>query len=416
MDLALAGNPAGAPAEDERFYERLPAFERFSDVASGDVYTRVPDSWFVLITDVKGSTKAIEAGRYKDVNALGVSTITAVLNEVRNVEIPYVFGGDGATMVVPASQVEAVKRAAQGAQALARDVFSMELRAGLVSVRELSQAGQEVRVARFRVSEPITMAMFEGGGLAYAEKLIKDPVNGQKYALTPADKVQPGMFQGFECRWKPIPARKDHILSLLVVALSEDKDVQRSVYREVVDGIHRVAHLGEDSLRPVHNSTLELSTNTAAFNTEARIRTGQAGGLAVFLRRLKIRVLCALATFLMKHGLTAKGDQGTFTGATYKKEVASNTDFRKFDDTLRMVIDVSRQEHQDILAYLASQHAAGRIAYGTHVSDAALMTCLIKDFGGNHLHFVDGSNGGYALAAKQLKEQLKARAALAKPV
>ncbi len=28
----------------------------------------MPDDWYVAITDVKGSTKAIEAGRYKDVN------------------------------------------------------------------------------------------------------------------------------------------------------------------------------------------------------------------------------------------------------------------------------------------------------------------------------------------------------------
>ena len=37
---------------------------------------------------------------------------------------------------------------------------------------------------------------------------------------------------------------------------------------------------------------------------------------------------------------------------------------------------------------------------------AALMTCFVRSYQGNHVHFVDGSNGGYALAAKQLKAQL----------
>jgi len=34
------------------------------------------------------------------------------------------------------------------------------------------------------------------------------------------------------------------------------------------------------------------------------------------------------------------------------------------------------------------------------------MTCFIRDFGGEHLHFLDGSNGGYAMAARQMKQQL----------
>lgn len=401
---------AMVPERDEAdFYASLKPFDRFADVANPAVYARVPESWMVLITDVKGSTKAIEAGRYKDVNALGVSTITAVLNEVRDTQIPYVFGGDGATMVVPPTHVEAVKRAAQGAQALARDAFNMELRAGMVPIRDLAAAGTQVRVARFKVSEHICLAMFEGGGLAHAEQLIKDPLLGGRYALTPAQNVQPGMFQGFECRWQPIPARKDRILSLLVVALSDAKDEQRRIYREVLEGIHGAARSGEEGLRPVHESTLALSHNPKAFQTEALMRVGRPRGLAVALRRLKIWLLCRVAGLLMATGLSAGSRQGRFNGSTYKAEVAANTDFRKFDDTLRMVIDVSDAEQSAIESYLTAQRAAGRIAYGTHSSAAALMTCLIRDFSGNHLHFVDGSDGGYALAAKQLKQQLKER-------
>jgi hypothetical protein len=40
-------------------------------------------------------------------------------------------------------------------------------------------------------------------------------------------------------------------------------------------------------------------------------------------------------------------------------------------------------------------------------SRAALVTCLVQSYNGNHMHFVDGSDGGYALAARGLKEQLK---------
>ena len=34
------------------------------------------------------------------------------------------------------------------------------------------------------------------------------------------------------------------------------------------------------------------------------------------------------------------------------------------------------------------------------------MTCLIDDRASSHLHFVDGADGGYALAAAEMKAQL----------
>jgi hypothetical protein len=49
------------------------------------------------------------------------------------------------------------------------------------------------------------------------------------------------------------------------------------------------------------------------------------------------------------------------------------------------------------------------LVYGLHVSKHALMTCLVFDRFGKQVHFVDGSGGGYALAAKQMKEQLVVR-------
>jgi len=43
---------------------------------------------------------------------------------------------------------------------------------------------------------------------------------------------------------------------------------------------------------------------------------------------------------------------------------------------------------------------------GEKLSPAALLTCLVFGREGDHVHFVDGSDGGYAMAAIQLKQQL----------
>lgn len=52
--------------------------------------------------------------------------------------------------------------------------------------------------------------------------------------------------------------------------------------------------------------------------------------------------------------------------------------------------------------------------YGFHVSDRALMTCLVYEEQGRHIAFIDGADGGYALAAKVLKEKLKSNSHLKK--
>jgi hypothetical protein len=52
-------------------------------------------------------------------------------------------------------------------------------------------------------------------------------------------------------------------------------------------------------------------------------------------------------------------------------------------------------------------HNAGKCHYGIHVSNAALVTCIIDNRAGEHYHFVDGADGGYTLAAEAMKEQMR---------
>jgi len=84
----------------ENFYASLPALTQFIELTDHRNYASFPGDWYVLITDVVNSTQSIEAGYYKEVNLLGASSIIAVLNQTIQVEIPFVFGGDGAFLVV----------------------------------------------------------------------------------------------------------------------------------------------------------------------------------------------------------------------------------------------------------------------------------------------------------------------------
>ena len=92
----------------------------------------------------------------------------------------------------------------------------------------------------------------------------------------------------------------------------------------------------------------------------------------------------------------------------YRQELVEHSDFRKFDGMLRMVIDGNDAQAEELQRFLDAQHRAGRLAYGLFKSGAALITCIVQSYNGKHLHFVDGSDGGYAIAASHLKQQLAA--------
>ena len=97
---------------------------------------------------------------------------------------------------------------------------------------------------------------------------------------------------------------------------------------------------------------------------------------------------------------------GEMDGEEYLSTLTKNSDFQKFDDTLRMTIDSDPEQRKKLVEYLESQMKAGALFYGIQISDSALMTCMVFDRKDRHLHFVDGASGGYALAAKQMKGQL----------
>ena len=85
----------------------------------------------------------------------------------------------------------------------------------------------------------------------------------------------------------------------------------------------------------------------------------------------------------------------------------ANTDYRKFDELLRMVISGTAEKQKDLRNVLEEYRQRGELVYGIHSSPTAIITCIISNFENDHVHFLDGSNGGYALAATEMKQQLQ---------
>ncbi len=65
---------------------------------------------------------------------------------------------------------------------------------------------------------------------------------------------------------------------------------------------------------------------------------------------------------VMRSGLRV----GSFVPARYLEQVVANSDFRKFDDGLRMIIDCTAELADALERRLAAAAAAGTVRYGLH--------------------------------------------------
>ena len=75
---------------------------------------------------------------------------------------------------------------------------------------------------------------------------------------------------------------------------------------------------------------------------------------------------------------------------------------------LRMVIDSAPEQTKRLKDFLDKEYKNNNLYYGLHITNEALITCLIFNRANAHLHFIDGASGGYALAASQMKKQMAA--------
>ena len=374
------------------FYEALPEFQQFPDLFRDENYKVAPDDWFIVLTDIKGSTNAIGEGRYKDVNTIGTACIVAAQGCMDGEAIPYVYGGDGATLLVPPAKLDAVIDALSAIQALSEENYKLTLRVGVCAVREIHEKGALVEIARFKLVPGVNQAFFRGQGLTLAEKLIK--ANPELYKKNPRLMKNPDLSK-LSCRWQPLPNKRGKILTLIIQSRKGTE-----VYERFLKDYHKIFPEGLDVLNPVNTDTATYRSFKELINDERRLHN-TAASLKYLLRFIEISV----AVLIFKIRLIP---EFLFARNHYQRSIRTHSDYRKFDDVLRTVIDCSDEESKMIKNLLSAYHSKDEIYFGVHESETSLMTCYLiggtKD--GGHIHFIDGNNGGYALAAKQMKQQM----------
>jgi len=385
----------------DKFYEHLEGFAEFSQFTQLEWYRPLPSAWFVLITDVKGSTTAIEEGLYKEVNSLGAASIVALLNAVAPLKVPYVFGGDGATICIPPSSKAAAESALVAAKQMAKNNFGLDLRIGMIAMSDIEAAGHQILVGKYQPTAHFQQAMFQGDGLSHAESLIKDPKIDNPYIISEEQVEANGSFEGFECRWNEIPSPHEETVAILVKALEKEIAATEIIYHEVSQKILEL-YGDEREHHPLRMENLSLTNSVKKLSNEVKVRATSLNLWNHCRYTLKLEFLSCLGRYFMhKKVKTENTDWGQ-----YKQSLIANTDYRKFDEVLRMIISGDLKQRQQLTAYLDQLRDERKIVFGIHASAKALMTCLVFNYENDHIHFLDGSDGGYALAAKDMKQQL----------
>jgi hypothetical protein len=373
----------------DTFYGGIPVFRGFTRLMEPQLYSPLPEDWSVGVADIVESTKAIAARRYKAVNMAGASVIAAVTNALGGREFPFVFGGDGASFAIAPADLPLAREALAATATWVKEDLDLSMRVALVPISAIRARGADVRVARFGPSANLSYAMFSGGGLGWAEAAMK---RGEFAVEAAASGTQPDL-SGLSCRFEEIPTARGLILSVLVVPT---QGTDPAGFRRVIEEIIALVEASPDAGRPVPSGGPPLRWPPQGVDYEARARRG--GSLA--RRRVYVLGRTLFAYAVMRFGIKVGG----FVPARYTQQVVENSDFRKYDDGLRMILDCTEELAHDLTACLEAAAAKGIVRFGLHRQDAAMMTCFTPSaIRSDHVHFIDGARGGYASAATALK-------------
>lgn len=382
---------SNSPSHD--FIAGIPAFQVFAGVADSSNYVRLPDDWVLALTDIVGSTEAIANGRYKQVNMAGVSAISALVNALGSRELPFVFGGDGSLIALPGEQAEAAREALAAVRTWVSEELDLTMRAALIPLAAIRAAGHDVLVARFQASEFTAYAMFAGGGASWAEVELK----AGRFDVPAAPAGARPDLAGLSCRWSPVTARRGTVASIIALPGSA---ADRGAFQQLVTDIVAIAGEQGRGGRPIPAEGPDLGFSLSGVAAEARAMAPRGRRFRAVLMVLAQVVLTWLLAVTHK-------SLGRFDANRYRRDVGDNSDFRKFDDGLKMTVDLDPAHMRRIEARLGEGERAGVCRYGVYKQDQALITCFVTSpLERDHMHFIDGAAGGYALASAALKAKL----------
>ncbi len=376
-----------------RFYSDLPVKSGALSALLADQtqFAAVPPDWQVLLTDVRGSTRALSDGKHQAVNLVATGSIIAALNIAHRagLALPFFFGGDGATLLAPPALAAAIEAALLKHRENTRANFDLDLRVGRVPVAELYAQGAQLLIAKTDVNgQGLVIPLALGDGLQLAERIVK----GDDFAVAPTPADAALDLEGMECRWdaiRPQTSTREIVCLLVIVRRAERQSAILAVVLKQIEEIY-----GSLAARnPVSQTRLKLKPTLFKIATEMRAKLGrlQPGYL---LGQWFYTLIGPLYFALSKDG------------AHYLQRVVQLSDTLMIDGRINTVISGTATQREALSRALRTLEDAGDIRFGLQICTASVMSCYVRDRKDQHIHFVDGLGGGYTQAASMLKQKM----------
>lgn len=374
---------------NDLFYSRLPVNEiPLTDLLTEEhLFFKIPSNWHVIITDVKNSTAAIGEGMHETINLVATGCIVAVLNIAykENITVPFFFGGDGASFIIPPSILDKSIKSLLLHRENTLANFKLDLRVGHVPVSDIYEQEHALNISKLRTSGLFAIPVLLGDGLTYAERKIKGP----DYSFTLFDSINEELdLSGMQCRWDKIqpPKNSFEVVSLLVIAREGIK--QTLAFKKVIDSIDSIYGTVQNR-QPISESKLKLKSTFAKIALEMNVRMG--GFRPFYLIASWIKT--SLGYFYFK----------TKKGKMYLRSLVEMSDTLVIDGRINTVITGTSNQRELLQNELNKLENDGEIIYGLHVSSESVMSCYVRNLKDKHIHFVDGAEGGYTKAAGMIK-------------
>ncbi|MGJ8685150.1 MAG: DUF3095 family protein [Nonlabens sp.] len=352
------------------------------------IFKNVPENWNIIVTDVENSTAAVAAGNHQLVNLAATGSIVACLNIAREKEImiPFFFGGDGATILVPDEILHECLHALILHQENCKTNFNFFLRVDSCKVGEMYEKGATLKLAKVKINELHTIPVVLGDALQMAEDVVKAMNRKIELAAIPYNLN----LKGMECKWDKIapPIDDNEILTLIIIA--QRTDLQSEVYSAVLSRMEAI--YGDVKKRhPISLEKLKMINSLSQIKNEVLMK----------FSKLKWKeILGSIARSAMARFYLKNNDKGR----NYLKELPELTESLMLDGTINTVISGTIKQRELLLAELDEMKNKGLLRYGYFTSTTSVLSCYVTAIDDYHVHFLDGDHGGYTQAAQILKK------------
>lgn len=383
--------------EDLKFYKKLKlSKESLIDLLDNEEdFKNVPESWYVIVVDIQNSTNAVKEGNHHQVNLTATGAIISVLNTIRkfqgNIEIPYFFGGDGATFIVPFSLLDKIVQVLDNYRIHIKRKTNLVLRVGQIHVKELVEKNVQLKIAKHQLTEKLSIPIVLGNGLKVAEHIIKSSFKEKNTTSFDESLLN---LEGMECRWDEISPDKSQAKVVCLLLDATVEATQSDIYKQVLSQMEKDFGSFENR-QPIKNTKLRLDANPKKVLEEMKISL-VSNNWMYFLKSW-------LKTNFGKIYLNL-----TSSGKQYLKQIGQLSHTFMLDGMINTVFTAEQSKIDNFIAFLDTLEADNKLIYGIHVTHASVMSCYVLDRRTTHSHFVDGTEGGYTSAAKMFKIKKKA--------